>query len=198
MWRAVWPLTDRGAVHGEGTHLARDYHRCIGDSSRDCYWWWPVVCRVASCQWPSGFTLRLATQLQRGGHATALLPNCERSRVTVRSQPTVLRDETPSVLNRCRVDQAVRRVAWKGRGQRYGGGGDCWRDWNRPHKICYPFEPGADRDSQSDSFVLGQPSELEPRDGRDRKLIGLDHRLGSCGTHSLRFRRPPMNHVAVE
>lgn len=116
----------------------------------------------------------------------------------VGAQLAVFGDESQSMLDRGRVDQAVGGVAGEGGWQ--GDGGVRYRRCKREGSDTSGevFEPGADGDGYDDPFMLGEPGQLEPGDGRDRQLVGLAQRLDARTADPPGFGRPPVNDVAVE
>ena len=118
--------------------------------------------------------------------------------MSVGSKPAILSNELPPVLDRGGIDQPVGRVPEKRCGQRHRSSGNCRRHRSGPDNGRQPFEPGADRDGQRDSFVLSQPGQLEPRDGGYGKLICFEQYLRGGRADPFRLCRPPVHDVTVD
>jgi hypothetical protein len=91
-------------------------------------------------------------------------PDRDRPRSGLREQATVLRYQRPTMLDGAGVNEAVRRIAGKGRGEGGGRVGDRRGDADRTYLRGQPSQPRANRDRQDDAFVLGEPGQLVPRD----------------------------------
>ncbi len=97
-----------------------------------------------------------------------------------------------------RVDQPVRGIAGERRGQSYGGIGNRRSDADRSQLSRQAFQPGSDRDIDSDPLMPCKPGKLVPRDRRNRELFRSVKGFARRCADPIRLGGPPVHDMGVK
>jgi hypothetical protein len=110
-------------------------------------------------------------------------------------QSPIFRDEGKPMFDRRGEDDPIRWVARERRREGHRRVGDGRRRSDRPDRLGKTLQPRPDRDPDDDAVMTREPRQFEPRDRRDRELIGaVDHGTGGAA-QSIRLRGPPVENV---